>query len=119
MMEQGKQMAGDAANKAKEMASELSEAATSYLTPLKEKLGNLDSLKETPEKLKEAVSEMITYIEDKAAGVELPEMVSSALTTMKEKLVELQQYLEGKYEQSKIDEYVKGIKDSVKSAFGM
>ena len=115
----GKEMAGDAAAKGKEMASELGENAMAFLAPLKEKLGNLDSLKETPEKLKTAVTELIASMEQKTEGFKLPEAMSQTLATVKEKLVALRDYLEGEYEQAKIDEKVQDIVDAMKSGFGM
>jgi hypothetical protein len=118
-MEKGKEMAGDAAAKGKEMASELGENAMSFLTPLKEKLGNLESLKDTPEKLKTAVSDLIASIEEKAEGLTMPEAISETLATLKAKLVDLKEYLGGEYEQSGIDEKVNDIVTSVKSGLGM
>ena len=115
----GKEMAGDAAAKGKEMASELGENAMAFLTPLKEKFGNLESLKDTPEKLKTAVSDLITSIEEKAEGLTMPEAMSETLATLKAKLVDLKEYLGGEYEQSGIDEKVNDIVSSVKSGLGM
>jgi hypothetical protein len=101
------------------MAADLGEKAMAYLGPLKEKLGNLEGLKETPEELKTAVSELIQSIENKAEDMNLPEAVSSALASVKEKLVALQEYLQGEVEQAKIDEHIQGIMDTVKSGLGM
>ena len=113
------QQVGDAVEAGEEMAGELSEKATAYLTPLKEKFGNLESLKETPDRLKAAVSDLIQSIEDKAEDITLPESLSNALASVKEKLIALEEYLEGEVEQAKIDEHLRDIADSVKSAFGM
>ncbi len=120
--EASQSLAGDASammEKGKEMASELGENATAFLTPLKEKFGNLESLKETPEKLKTAVTELITSIEQKADGINLPEAMRQTLASVKEKLVALKNYLEGEYEQAGIDEKVNDIVSSVKSGLGM
>lgn len=119
MMEKGKEMAGKAAADGEKMASELGAKAMAMLAPLKEKLGSLDSLKETPEKLKVAVTELIASIEEKAGSIELPEAMSNALETVKEKLVALKDYLGGEYEQSGINTKVDDILGSVKSGLGM
>ncbi len=110
---------GAAVDKGGEMVSELGEQAMAFIAPLKEKLGSLDSLKDAPEKLKTAVSEMITMIESKAEGITLPESMSKAIETIKTKLVELKTYLEGAYKQSGIDEKVKSISESVESGLGL
>lgn len=115
-------VAKDAVKVAKEgekLAGKLGEKALAYLSPLKEKLGNLETLKETPDELKKAVTELIQSIEDKTEDIELPEAVSSTLATVKEKLVGLKNYLEGEVEQAKIEEHIKEIMDSVKSGLGM
>ena len=109
----------DIVEKGSEMASQLGEAAMAYLGPLKDKFGNLESLKESPEELKKAVTELIQSIEEKAEGLELPEAISNTLATAKEKLVALKEYLEGEVEQAKIDEHIKSIMDSIKSGLGM
>lgn len=101
------------------MVSDLGEAAMSFLSPLKEKFGGLESLKDTPAELKTAVTELIQSIEGKAENISLPEGVTTALTTVKEKLVALRDYLEGEADQAKIDEQLKSIMDSVKSGLGM
>ena len=118
-LEEGKQAASDAVKKGSEMASELGEKAVAFLAPMKEKFGDLDSLKEKPEELKTAVDELIQSIEKKAEDIELPESVSTALATIKEKLVALKDYLGGEVEQAKIDEHLKDIMESVKSGLGM
>ncbi|TWU31957.1 hypothetical protein [Novipirellula artificiosorum] len=102
-----------------EMASGLGDKAMAFLSPLKDKLGNLESLKEKPEELKKAVAELIQSIENKAEGIELPESVSNALATTKQKLVELKEYLEGEVDQAKIDERIQEIKDSLKSGLSL
>ncbi|MEO8270762.1 MAG: hypothetical protein ABI557_13650 [Aureliella sp.] len=107
-----------AVKKGGEYASELGEDATAYLAPLKEKVGSLDSLKDTPEKLKEAVADIIQWIEDKAEAFKLPETMGKALADSKSKLIELQEYLKGEVEQAKIEEHIQHIKDSFKSVFG-
>ena len=103
----------------KQMAVELGEKAAGYLTPMKEKLGNLESLKKSPEELKKAVTDLIASIEGKAEGLKLPEAVSETLATLKEKLVSLQTYLEGEVDEAKIGERVDDIITSVKSGLGM
>ena len=116
------QVAGDvetAVEEGEKMASELGEKAMEYLTPLKDELSSLDELKATPEDLKARVSEIIESIETKAEGIELPETVTKALEGIKEKLIALRDYLQGEFEQAKIDEHVKEIMDSVKSGLGM
>jgi len=110
---------GSVVEEGEKMASELGEKAQAYLAPLKDKLGNLEELKDTPEQLKTAVVEMIASIEQKAEDVKLPETVSTALAKVKEKLIALRDYLEGKYEQAKIDEHVQEIMESVKSGLGL
>jgi hypothetical protein len=103
----------------KEIAGELSEGVTAFLTPMKEKMGNLESLKSKPEELKTAVSEMITSIEEKTSSLEMPEALSTAIESIKEKLVGLKDYLEGEYDQSGIDKKVDDLMTSVKSGLGM
>ena len=90
-----------------------------FLGPLKEKFGDLDSLKDSPEKLKSAVTDLIQTIEDKAGSIELPQAMQDGLETIKEKLVALRDYLDGEVQQSGIDERVTSIMDSVKSGLGM
>ena len=102
-----------------ELAGELGDKAMAYLTPMKEKFGNLESLKDKPAELKEAVAELITSIEEKAEDIELPEALNKSLTTVKDKLVALKDYLEGEVEQAKIEEHVNGIMETVKSGLGM
>ena len=109
----------EAVEKGKEMASELSEQAVAYLTPLKEQLGSLESLKDKPEELKKAVTDLIQSMEDKAEGIKLPDAITNTLTTLKEKLVALKDYLEGEVEQAHIDERISEIMDSVKSGLGL
>lgn len=109
---------GEMAEAAAEKASELGEQAMSYMAGLKEKFGDLETLKETPEKLKVAVMELIQTIEEKAEGIKLPEAMSSGLASVKAKLIELKDYLEGEVEQAKIDEHLKEISDSIKSGLG-
>lgn len=111
--------AGKVVKEGEKLASELGEKALAYLSPLKEKLGNLENLKETPDELKKAVTELVQSIEDKAEDIELPEAMSTALATVKEKLVALKDYLEGEVDQAKIEEHIKEIMDSVKSGLGM
>lgn len=103
----------------KEMAGDLSEGVTAFLTPLKEKMGNLESLKTKPEELKTAVTAMITSIEEKTSSLEMPEALSTALDSIKEKLVGLKDYLSGEYDQSGIDEKVDDLMASIKSGLGM
>ncbi len=119
LMKSGKKMAQDAMESGKELAGKLSEQAQTFLNPLKEKFGDLDGLKESPEKLKTAVAELIENIDSKASNLQLPEPVANALTAIKEKLVALGSYLEGQYEQSQVDEKVADILESVKSKLGM
>ena len=110
---------GSLVDEGEEMASELGEKAQAYLAPLKDKFSNLEELKDTPEQLKTAVAEMIESLEQKAEDVELPETVSATLAKVKEKLIALRDYLEGEYEQAKIDEHVQEIMESVKSGLGL
>jgi hypothetical protein len=105
--------------KGERMASELGENAAAYVASLKEKFGNLQGLKDSPEKLKSTVEDLIVSIENKAQEINLPETVSSTLTSVKEKLVTLRDELEGDIEQAKIDEHIQSILDSVKSGLGM
>ncbi len=101
------------------LAGQLGDKAMEFLSPLKEKFGSLESLKESPAELKEAVTELIQSIETKAEGIKLPEAMTKTLTGIKEKLVALRDYLGGEIEQTKIDEYVGDIMNSVKSGLGM
>lgn len=110
---------GEAVEEGEKMASELGDKAMAYLTPLKEKFGDLDSLKESPEKLKASVSELIESIESKAEDIKLPESLTKALATVKEKLIALRDDLEKDIEQAKIEEHLRGIIDSIKSELGM
>lgn len=109
----------DAVKEGEEMASDLGEKATAFLSPLKEKVGNLESLKNTPDELKKAVTDLIQSLETKAEDLNLPEAVSSALATVKEKLMALKTDLDSGIDQAKIDEHLKSIMDSVKSELGM
>ena len=118
-VEEGKEVAGKAVEEGKELASELSEKATAYLAPLKDKLGNLGELKDKPEELKAAVSELIESMEAKAEDLQLPESVSNALATIKEKLVALRDYLEGEVEQAQLDTRLEEVTNAVKSGLGM
>lgn len=124
--EAGEEAAATIADKSKEvvekggeLAQKLGEKATAYLTPLKEKLGNLEGLKDKPEELKKAVTELIQSIEDKSEDVKLPESVSKTLATVKEKLVALKNYLDGKVDQAKIEEHIQEIQESIKSGLGL
>ncbi|MCO6042855.1 hypothetical protein NG895_02940 [Aeoliella sp. ICT_H6.2] len=110
---------GAAVEEGEKMASELGEKAKAYLAPLKEKFSNLEELKKSPEQLKTAVAGLIESIEQKAEGVKLPETVSTTLAKVKEKLIALRDYLEGEYEQAKIDEHVHEIMESVESGLGL
>ena len=78
--------AGKLVDDAGQMAAELGEKAMAYVSPLKEKFGNLESLKEKPEELKKAVTDLISFIEKKAEDVKLPESMSKALAGIKEKI---------------------------------
>lgn len=118
-VKEGKDAAGDVVQEGKQMASELGEKAMAYVTPLKEKFGDLESLKEKPEELKTAVTALIQSIEEKTEDIKLPESVSTALATAKEKLVALKDYLEGEAEPAKIEEHLKDIMESVKSGLGI
>ncbi len=100
-------------------AGELSDAARSYLAPLKDKIGNLHSLKDSPDELKRAVSELIQSIEEKGESIKLPKSVVDALATIKEKLIALRDSLEKNVEQAKIDEHIKDLEEAVKSGLGM
>ena len=124
--EKAKELGEKTTEKAKELgekttekAKELGEKAMGYLAPLKEKFGSLEALKDKPEELKAAVSELIQSIEAKTEEIELPEAVSNALTAGKEKLVELKTYLEGEVDQAKIEEHLQGVMSAVKGKFGM
>jgi uncharacterized coiled-coil DUF342 family protein len=116
---EGGAIASEAIEEGKQMASELSEKASAYLSPLKEKFGNLESLKSKPEELKVAVSELLQSLEQKAEGIDLPEAVTTALATIKEKLVALKEYLEGEVEETQLDQRLKEIGESVKTGLGM
>lgn len=117
--EEAKEGAAKAAEEVKEVATELGEKAMAYLGPLKEKFGNLDSLKEKPEELKKAVSGLIEDLDKRAKDLQLPEKIGEALNAAREKLVALRDYLEGEVEQAKIDEHVKEIWETVKAHLGM
>jgi uncharacterized coiled-coil DUF342 family protein len=111
--------AEEVVEKGKEMADELGEKAIAFINPLREKFGQLEGLKDKPDELKEAVTDLIQSIEDKAEGIQLPEALSGALATVKEKLQELKQYLEGEVDQAKVEEHIQEIMDSAKSGLGM
>ncbi|MEM1068328.1 MAG: hypothetical protein AAGI63_05500 [Planctomycetota bacterium] len=110
---------GEAVERTREAASEFGEKVTSYLNPLKEKFGNLESLKDKPEELKEAVTGLIASIDERAEDIELPEELGKILTAAKEKLLTLKSYLEGEVDQAKVDEQIQEIMSSIKSQFGM
>lgn len=111
--------AEDVVGKGKEIANELGEKASDFINPLKEKFGELEGLKDKPDELKKAVADLIQSIEDKADNIPLPEALNGALATVKEKLEELKQYLEGEVEQAKVEEHIQEIMDSAKSGLGM
>jgi DNA repair exonuclease SbcCD ATPase subunit len=119
LVKEGEAAASDAIEQGKQMASELGEKATAYLTPLKEKFGNLESLKGKPEELKTAVNELLQSLEQKTEDIQLPEAISTALATIKEKLIALKEYLAGEVEQSQLDQRLQEISESVKSGLGM
>jgi len=111
--------AGRAVEEGERMAGELTAKAKQYVDPLKEKLGDLDSLKDTPEELKKAVAGLIDSIEQRTGEIKLPEGVTSALATIKEKLIALRDYLEGEVDQAKIEEHLKEIEEASKGILGM
>jgi hypothetical protein len=111
--------AGEAAEKAGELAAKVGEKAKAYLTPLQEKFDNLKDMKDKPAELKEAVSGLITSIEERAEDLELPQKISDALTAAKEKLIELRDYLEGEVEEAQIEERIQGIVSTVGEQLGM
>jgi hypothetical protein len=118
-LEKSKEVAGDAVEKGKQVAGELSEKAAAYLTPLKDELGKLGDMKDKPEELKAALSNLIQSMEAKTEDIQLPESVSNALATIKEKLVALKDYLEGEVEQAELDKRLEEITGAVKSGLGM
>jgi uncharacterized coiled-coil DUF342 family protein len=104
--------------KGKEMASELGTKTAAFFATMKDQLGDLESFKDTPDKLKTAVSDLIQTIDEKSEELNLPEAINKTLATVKEKLVALKEYLEGEAEQAQIDEKVQEIMNSVKSMLG-
>lgn len=104
--------------KGKEMASDLGTKTAAFFATMKDQLGDLESFKDTPDKLKTAVSDLIQTIDEKSEELKLPEAVKTTLTTVKEKLVALKEYLEGEVEQAQIDEKIQEIMNSVKSMLG-
>ncbi len=103
--------------KGRDAAANLSDEAMAMMTPLKEKFGDLDQLKDKPEELKARVSELIEWMETKAESIELPESVSTALASTKDKLVQLKAYLQGEYEDAQVEKYIQEIKESAASIF--
>jgi len=118
-VEKGKDITEQTVEEGKKLASELGEKAAGFLVPLKDGIGNLDEFKETPEDLKKAVSDLIQSIEGKAEDISLPESVTNALATIKEKLVALKDYLEGEVEQAEVNTRLEDLYETVKSGFGL
>ena len=106
--------AGEAAEAGKGMLEGLSEQATGFLNPLKDKFTGLADLKDKPEQLKEAVNGLISSMEGKLDGLGLPDAVKTALEGVLEKLVGLKDYLAGEAEEAGITDKVNGIMESVK-----
>jgi hypothetical protein len=111
--------AGKVVKEGQELAGELGEKAVAFLTPLKEKFGDLEDLKTKPKELKQAVAELLQSIEQKTADIQLPEAASNALATAKEKLTALKNDLDGEIEQAKIDEHIKEILEAVRAKLGV
>jgi chromosome segregation ATPase len=110
---------GEAVAEGEKAVDALTEQATAYLTPLREQFGKLEGLKDSPEELKKAVADLIQSIEDKAADIQLPEAVNTALAGLKEKLLALKASLEGEIDQAKIGQHIQEIMESVKSELGI
>ncbi len=109
----------DAAGKAKDAVAKLSKDAIAYLKPIKDGLGNLDSLKDKPAELKTAVDNLLKHMEQNVDSLHLPEKVTNALKVVKEKLVALKDYLAGEADKAKIEEHIKNIIDSAKERLGI
>jgi ABC-type transporter Mla subunit MlaD len=109
----------DAAEKGKEMASQLGEKAVAFLEPLKTQFGDLESLKDKPEQLKEKVNELIQMIEGRAEDMKLPEKVQETLAASKAKLIELKEYLQGEIEQAELDKKLENLMETVKGNLGL
>lgn len=99
--------------------SGLGETAMSSLAPMKEKFGGLEALDNKPAEFLAAVVALIQSIEGKTDGITLPEGAATALETVKEKLVALREYLEGEFDQAKVDAQLKALMDSVKFGLGV
>ncbi len=114
----GKEVA-DAAGKAKDAVAKLGTDALAYLKPIKDGLGNLDSLKDKPAELKKAVDDLLKHMDQDVTKLNLPEKVTGALKVVKEKLVALKNYLAGEADKAKIEEHIKDIIDSAKEGLGL
>ena len=75
----------------------------------------LESLKDTPAELKTSVTELLTSLESNIASLPLPEGLKTTIANLKEKLVALQQFLEGNADLSKLQDYLGPIKELVES----
>lgn len=106
--------ATEAVEQTQQAAEALSERAQEFMGPLREKFSSLESLRDNPQELKEAVAGLIAMLEERAADLQLPEGMQGALETAKEKLAALKEYLEGEVEQAQVDEHLEEIMDSIR-----
>ncbi len=112
MGDYAKKMAGETGDKIKAGTDSLGEQARGFLGPIKEKVGDLDNLKDKPAELKKSVENLITMIESKAEAIKLPAGVQKTVDTVKEKLVALRDYLGGETKPEEIDAKVNDVKDA-------
>ncbi len=102
-----------------EAISKLGEKAMGFLDPLKEEFGKLEGLVSEPTKLKQAASDLIAKLDQDMGGFNLPKPIADALNAAKEKLVALRDYITDEADPAQLEEKVKGVMESVKSALGM
>ncbi len=114
---------GDAAKSAAESSGEalskLGEKAMGLLNPLKEEFGKLEGLVSEPTKLKEAAGDLVKKLDQDMSGFKLPQVVTDALNAAKEKLIALRDYITDEADPAELEAKVKGVMESVKSAFSM
>lgn len=114
-MDAAKAKMADMAKSGEDTLKNLGADITNLLGPFKEKLMGLESLKDTPAELKTSVTELLTSLESNIANLPLPEGLKTTIANLKEKLVALQQFLEGNADLSKLQDYLGPIKELVES----
>lgn len=106
------EMASQAGDKIKAGAESLGEKAMEFLGPIKDRIGGLDKLKDKPAELKKEVENLISLIESKAESITLPEGIQKTVTTVKEKLVALRDYLGGETKPEEIEAKVDEVQEA-------